>query len=227
MDAAAHDRAGGHAGAAGERLALDTAFVGAHADEVRPLHLDEVHVRSARAEMRMEAELMPERHDHGFVRVRHEHHGVRHPRVERMHVELAGAGGDRLAEAQAVRRGEPDGHAFAVERGGDDAGGGLEGGLAGRTGELLDVAAEAAGAVAAHLGVRSVGVPELPRPLGLPRGTGHQQHQAIGADAELAMAELGHLLAGEVESAVAVVGHDEVVARPAHLHEIQSHGRGG
>ena len=53
------------------------------------------------------------------------------------------------------------------------------------------------------------------------------QLSAIGADAELAMAELGHLLAGKVQEAVAVVGHDEVVARPAHLHEIQSHGRGG
>src|SRR5260221_9217974 len=81
----------------------------------------------------------------------------------------------------------------------------------------MDIAGEAPGAVAAHLGFAAVGVviahPEIgARLIGRLDG-----EQSVGSDPEMPVAKPGDLFAGEGMAQGAVVDDHEVIARPAHL----------
>lgn len=227
-----HQGAGGDAGTAGEGFAFDTAFIGTDADAAWGEDLDEIDVGAARSEVGMESEASAFFLDLGLVGIGDHDHGMGDAGIEGVDGHRAGLGGDGLVQLQVAGWGEVDGDLVVFEVGGDGTGGGGEGdGFAGGGAEgVLDEAGEAAGSVAAHFRIGTVGVPELPGPGRVSGGMGGEEHEAVGADAELAMAEAGHLFAGGGEQAAAVIGDDEVVTGAGHLGEFEEHGarqRGG
>jgi hypothetical protein len=82
---------------------------------------------------------------------------------------------------------------------------------------------EAPRAVAAHLGLATVGIVVAHAEVGSVPG-GLDSKQAVGADAAVAVAKAGDLVARDVEGAVAVIDHHEVVAGSVHLGEGKCHG---
>src|SRR5258706_9134883 len=87
----------------------------------RAQQLHEVHVRSARAEVRQVANLWTELHHHRLVRVRNEEYGVRHAGVERVNRRVTSRKRNGFVQLQILWPGEIHRHARAVEYGGDDA----------------------------------------------------------------------------------------------------------
>ena len=86
-------------------------------------------------------------------------------------------------------------------------------------------AAEAARAVAAHLGFAAVGVVITETEIRAFRG-GLDGEQSVGSDAAVAVAESGDGVGVEVlgEREVAVVNDDEIVAGAVHFEELEEHG---
>jgi hypothetical protein len=82
---------------------------------------------------------------------------------------------------------------------------------------------EAAGAVAAHLAFRPVGVVITHRTVDL-RVPG-EGHQPVGADAEMTVAQGGDMSGIRPECSLAVVDQDEIVARPLVFDEFYQHFR--
>ena len=87
-----------------------------------------------------------------------------------------------------------------------------------------EVLGEAAYAVAAHLGQGAVGVDVVHVAVSLFRGCRPHKDDAVGADAEVAVAQIRHLGIGQLESAVSIVNEDEIVAETVHFGEGQLHG---
>ena len=94
--------------------------------------------------------------------------------------------------------------------------------------DVGEVAREHADAVAAHLGLRPVGVAVVHEPLGtgcrgirplVDRARPHDAEDAVGADAEAPVAQHGDLVVGEVELAVGIGEDHEVVAGAVTLRE--------
>ena len=93
---------------------------------------------------------------------------------------------------------------------------------------ILEVAREDASAVAAHLGLRPVGVAVVHEPFGPgcgrltalgERTRSHDSEHPVAADSEAPVAECGDLVVGEIERPIGV-GHDhEVVARAVPFRE--------
>jgi len=82
---------------------------------------------------------------------------------------------------------------------------------------------EAAGAVAAHLPCRPVGVVVTHR--AVQPGAAAQGHQPVGADAEMTVAQGGDMSGIRPECSLAVVDQDEIVARPLVFDEFYQHFR--
>ncbi len=224
VDGGGDEGGGGDAGATGEGLALDAAFIGSDADAAMAEELGEVDVGAAGLEVGMMAQRGSLLLDHGFVGVWDEDDGVGYAGVDGMDDHGLAVHGDGLMEAEVGGVREADGDPIAGEGGVNDAGEGFEGDLLARpTGDALDEAGKATGAVPAHFRVGAVRVIEAPCPVCPSRGAGDEEHEAVGSDAELPVAEAGD--GGPVEShaVVAVVEQDEVIARAAHLEEVERH----
>ena len=87
-----------------------------------------------------------------------------------------------------------------------------------------EVLGEAAHAVAAHLGQGAVGVDVVHVAVSLFRESRPHEDDAVGADAEVAVAQIGHLGIGQTESAVSIVNEDEIVPETVQFGEGQLHG---
>ena len=161
--------------------------------------------------------------EHDRVRVRDEDAGGR-PRCVRRPTRAEApwhAASSPVPMSIVMVRSRVDGHAAQSAAGGDDDV--VVGHQAGR----VEVAHEHAGAVAAHLGERAVGVAVVHEELGdggelLEPGHvlgAHDAQDAVAADAHVPVAEPAHLLGREVEVAVDVGDDDEVVAGAVALDE--------
>ena len=87
-----------------------------------------------------------------------------------------------------------------------------------------EVLGEAAHAVAAHLSQGAVGVDVVHVAVSLFRESRPHEDDAVGADAEVAGAQIRHLLVGQIKSAVAIVDEDEIVPETVQFGEGQLHG---
>ena len=87
-----------------------------------------------------------------------------------------------------------------------------------------EVLGEAAHAVAAHLSQGAVGVDVVHVAVSLFRESRPHEDDAVGADAEVAVAQIRHLLVGQIKSAVAIVDEDEIVPETVQFGEGQLHG---
>ena len=89
--------------------------------------------------------------------------------------------------------------------------------------QVLGEKGEAAGSVAAHFAFRTVGVEVTHRAVG--PGAAGERHHSVGADAEVAVAEVGDQPRIGRESFAAVVYEDEVVACAFVFGKFRSHVR--
>lgn len=76
----------------------------------------------------------------------------------------------------------------------------------------------------AHLGQGAVGVDVVHVAVSLFRESRPHEDDAVGADAEVAVAQIRHLLVGQIKSAVAIVDEDEIVPETVQFGEGQLHG---
>jgi hypothetical protein len=74
-------------------------------------------------------------------------------------------------------------------------------------------------AVAAHFRLAAVGIIIAHAEIGLGSVRRFHGEEAVGANAEVAMAERRNLFAGEIDSERTVVDDDEIVARTGHFNE--------
>src|SRR5450759_854598 len=224
------DRGRGGAGAAGARLPhapLPDPDLGLVLAE----DLDELHVGLAREVLVLL--------DHGahFVqwdeleRPRRLDHGVRVADVDEREREAAAGGVQRLLDALSFEAAEllaaeardahVDGdHVALAERGDDLAGCGLEHhGVVAERALHPQLAGDHAHAVAAHLRLAAVGIEDRDREA-VRAGRRADDHDAVRADAEVAVAEQAHALRRELERHLFGVHHDVVVAEALPLGEL-------
>ncbi len=121
---------------------------------------------------------------------------------------------------QIFRLAHLQGHAFAFQRGRDHAGRSFEGKLIERTGHLLREARKTARAIPAHLRFATIGVVITHPEIGAVRSRLEQEH-TVRSDPAMPIAELRDLLALQLKLALAIIEHDEVIARAVHLREMQ------
>ena len=141
--------------------------------------------------------------------------------------EVAGTGDAGGALAVHPGKPEPGGDLVAVDHRAHDAGPGRDGQLARRGEAVVDeVPRVDPDPVAAHLRVRTVGVPVVHEPLGgLPGrlgmvGGAHHAQDAVGAQSPAPVAERGHQSRRERQHAVRVGQDHEVVACAVPLGEV-------
>ena len=77
--------------------------------------------------------------------------------------------------------------------------------------------------VAAHFTGAAVAVVEFPCPMRFARSTWDQNHNAIGADAAMPIAQTHDLIATELELLRAIINQHKVVAGAVHFGEFQNH----
>src|SRR5665647_1330516 len=224
------DRGRGGAGAAGARLPhapLPDPDLGLVLAE----DLDELHVGLTREVLVLL--------DHGahFVqrdeleRPRRLDHGVRVADVDEREREAAAGGVQGLLDALSFEAAEllaaeardahVDGdHVALAERGDDLAGCGLEHhGVVAERALHTQLAGDHAHAVAAHLRLAAVGIEDRDREA-VRAGRRADDHDAVRADAEVAVAEQAHALRRELERHLFSVHHDVVVAKALPLGEL-------
>ncbi len=86
------------------------------------------------------------------------------------------------------------------------------------------VLGEATDSVAAHLGGRAVGVVVGHEVVGR-TGSRTDEDESVGPDPEVTVTDPRDGIGREVEFSIEILDHDEVVAEPVHLREVQFHAR--
>ena len=214
-----YDRRSRGTRAAGQRLVLDAPFIGAHTDRSVARDLDEIDVRTLREPPRIVTDTPAASVYVDAVDIMHHFHVVGNPRIEEppavaaadfryiYHAQLDFARGalrtPDVCRMHAVRRVEIFGFPADAQMFGEER--------------------EAAGAVAAHLPCRPVGVVVTHR--AVQPGAAAQGHQPVGADAEMTVAQGGDMSGIRPECSLAVVDQDEIVARPLVFDEFYQHFR--
>ncbi len=193
-----------------------------------PINLHEVHIGAPRPKVGMMPKFTPPRQNHRLIRIGNEHHGVGNARVQRTDLDPTSGRLDQLTQPQPVRGGQVHRHPFSFKLRKDHPRNGLERQRRLRpVGDPLNIACETSRPVAAHLRVRSIRIPELPGPISPPFCVGHQQHQPVGSNPELAVAQPRHGLPRQTNRPGAVVRDNKIVPGPGHLGELQQHRRKG
>ena len=223
-EACGDDGGGRDARAAGEGFGFDAAFEGADGQLGGARDLGEIDIGASRGEQGVAADEGAEgRHVEGGEIV-DETDGVRNAGVEVVEDPGASVPGDGEVWAPILGRGEVDADGAGDDFGAEDAGGGFDEHVVGCGPEFACQSRDAAGPVAAHVGLGTVGVEEAHAEVGVGRG-GLDQDDAFGADAAAPVAEAGDEsgVAGG-EGKVPVVEEEEIVAGAVHFPETEVHG---
>ena len=217
--------AGDNAGAAGEGLGFDAAFVGADEEFAGAFDLDEVGVGSTRGKGIVVTESRAETVDVGGFQIFNKDDCMGDAGVEEMDFEFRTVHGEEGGGAivRGVAHGEFDMAVLQKIRT-DESGLSFEGngGLCGAE-KPCAVAGETTRAVAAHFGLAAVAVMVAHPEVGTAFG-GFDREEAIGSDAAVAVAEMGDGFPGKSPVQIAVVEQDEIVARTVHFCERKLHG---
>ena len=201
-----HDGRGRGSRAAGEGLVLHAAFVGAHADRAVACDLHEIDVRALREARRVAADGPSAAGHVDRFEVVDEFDVVRDARVEKppavARADLPHGDHAQLDLSRSAFQ--------AADAGGVKPVCGIEELGLPADAPVFGEKREAAGAVAAHLAFRPVGVVITHRTVDL-RVPG-EGHQPVGSDAEMTVAQGCDKFRTGCEAAFAVVDQDEVVA---------------
>ena len=211
---------GDHPRPAGEGFVFDAAFVGADGDGGGGEDGGEVRVGAFGGEVGVMAEGVTEFADWGGGEVIDKDDRVGDAGIDGVNGE--GKVGDLEwgIEGEGVGEAHVNLDEIADAMADDFAREGFEVNRARLGADFLGETGEAAGPISAHFGFTAVGVVVAHAEVGGGLG-GFDSDEAIGADAAMAVTNLGDLGGGEWEYIEAIIDHDEVIACAVHFGEIQ------